>query len=239
MNNDYIYFGGYKFSFVQNYYRRGTAKKGERFLHRAIWVANNGPIPDGFIIHHKDENTRNNDISNLECMLISDHHKHHFDEMWEQRRKDPALYKSLVERHSEWHRSDEGRKFSSKMNAKNRADGKYEGKDKSAFYAGRDSWVKSDECKEFNRKHIRNLREQGKVSDPSDECRAKAAEWHASPEGLAWHKENGKATWLNRKQYTLICNSCGKEYLAFFQNKSKFCSGNCKAADFRKRHKTT
>ena len=32
-----------------------------------IWEKIMGPIPPGMVIHHKDENRLNNDISNLEC----------------------------------------------------------------------------------------------------------------------------------------------------------------------------
>jgi len=46
-------------------------------LHRAIWKFCNGPIPPMHHIHHIDHNRRNNHPSNLECMSISEHTKHH------------------------------------------------------------------------------------------------------------------------------------------------------------------
>ena len=42
-------------------------------LHRFIYEEAYGPIPDGFVIHHIDGDTSNNDLSNLSCMSISDH----------------------------------------------------------------------------------------------------------------------------------------------------------------------
>lgn len=36
--------------------------------HRVIWVWNNGAIPDGMVINHKDYNRANNDINNLEVV---------------------------------------------------------------------------------------------------------------------------------------------------------------------------
>lgn len=36
--------------------------------HRVIWVWNNGAIPKGFVINHKDYNRANNDIKNLEVV---------------------------------------------------------------------------------------------------------------------------------------------------------------------------
>lgn len=46
-------------------------------LHRAVWTHHNGTIPDGFHIHHIDEDTENNDITNLMCVSNSDHRKIH------------------------------------------------------------------------------------------------------------------------------------------------------------------
>jgi len=44
-------------------------------LHVAIWEHHNGPVPDGFEIHHIDHNTLNNDVSNLECVATSAHRR--------------------------------------------------------------------------------------------------------------------------------------------------------------------
>ncbi|MBE3092789.1 MAG: HNH endonuclease [Chloroflexi bacterium] len=38
----------------------------EYLAHRMIWEKYYGTIPEGHIVHHKDENKLNNDISNLE-----------------------------------------------------------------------------------------------------------------------------------------------------------------------------
>jgi len=48
-------------------------------LHRYVWEKYNGEIPSGYNIHHKDHNTLNNDISNLELIGHSEHIAiHHF-----------------------------------------------------------------------------------------------------------------------------------------------------------------
>src|SRR3990167_10451676 len=47
-------------------------------LHRAIWEDNFGKIPKGFHIHHKDGNTLNNEIENLECIDGKEHSKLHY-----------------------------------------------------------------------------------------------------------------------------------------------------------------
>lgn len=41
--------------------------------HRFVWVQSNGVIPDGFVIHHLDGDTLNDDISNLVSMRSGDH----------------------------------------------------------------------------------------------------------------------------------------------------------------------
>jgi len=48
-------------------------------MHRFIWADANGPIPDGWNVHHKDENKKNNNLSNLELMPRSKHTVHHWD----------------------------------------------------------------------------------------------------------------------------------------------------------------
>lgn len=48
-------------------------------LHRKIWIATYGEIPEGYIVHHIDGNKLNNDIKNLCLMTRSEHMKHHWN----------------------------------------------------------------------------------------------------------------------------------------------------------------
>lgn len=48
-----------------------------RYAHRVVWERHFGPIPPGWVVHHKDENTHNNDITNLQAMPRSEHVQHH------------------------------------------------------------------------------------------------------------------------------------------------------------------
>jgi hypothetical protein len=48
-----------------------------RYMHREVWKAENGPIPDGHHIHHRDHDPGNNDPANLECMSHSEHNRIH------------------------------------------------------------------------------------------------------------------------------------------------------------------
>lgn len=42
-------------------------------VHRLEWIKYHGEIPDGFVIHHKDENKLNWNIDNLELISRGDH----------------------------------------------------------------------------------------------------------------------------------------------------------------------
>ena len=68
-----------------NGYKIGTAKKYNQFkfictdgnkkslyIHVALWIHFNGDIPNDMEINHKDENTSNNVLSNLEIMTHTD-----------------------------------------------------------------------------------------------------------------------------------------------------------------------
>jgi hypothetical protein len=46
-------------------------------LHRYVWIKNNGVIPEGYQVHHKDKNKMNFDISNLELVKLGEHQRLH------------------------------------------------------------------------------------------------------------------------------------------------------------------
>ena len=56
-------------------------------LHRYIWERANGLIPPGYEIHHKDFNKANNDLSNLELLTESEHHKLHAEAMTDEEKQ--------------------------------------------------------------------------------------------------------------------------------------------------------
>ena len=63
----------------------------------------------------------------------------------------------------------------------------------------------------------------------------KAAEWHGSSAGIAWHMTQYNA---NReklhKRIEMVCIQCGKTYVAEITGSNRFCSNNCKSAYRRK-----
>lgn len=56
-----------------------TGKLRREFVHRLVWMEHNGPIPEGFHVHHKDGDKTNNEISNLELLSDSMHAREHND----------------------------------------------------------------------------------------------------------------------------------------------------------------
>jgi hypothetical protein len=53
------------------YYRCTTGDR--HLLHRRMWEDANGPIPEGWDIHHLDENKLHNSVDNFECLPKADH----------------------------------------------------------------------------------------------------------------------------------------------------------------------
>ncbi|HHV32242.1 MAG TPA: HNH endonuclease [Clostridiales bacterium] len=84
-------------------------------LHRAVWECHKGEIPDGFHIHHIDEDKSNNEIVNLALLPGRVHvylhgkerNRYHHDEMVEN------LEKNAVPKAAEWHGSEAGREWHS------------------------------------------------------------------------------------------------------------------------------
>lgn len=57
---------------ARSYYKRAKTS-----LHREVYKHFYGEIPIKHVIHHKDGDTFNNSIANLECVSDEDHRRHH------------------------------------------------------------------------------------------------------------------------------------------------------------------
>lgn len=53
-------------------------QKGFVLQHRRIWYEHYGEIPANHVIHHKNEDKKDNRIENLECLSKSDHSRVHW-----------------------------------------------------------------------------------------------------------------------------------------------------------------
>lgn len=50
------------------------------YLHRSVWEFHNGPIPEGYVVHHIDGERDHNDLENLQCMPSGEHGRMHMDD---------------------------------------------------------------------------------------------------------------------------------------------------------------
>lgn len=88
-----------------NYYWHKRSDKTVVSLHRYTWEKHNGPIPDGYHVHHLDHDSANNAIENLELISVSDHGRMHIQHRIENGTLDieSSLAKAR-EAAKEWHR---------------------------------------------------------------------------------------------------------------------------------------
>lgn len=64
----------------------------------------------------------------------------------------------------------------------------------------------------------------------ADRIRPMAAEWHSTPEGIEWHRENGRRMMARREARSFICEYCGTAFESKRLGGARFCSNKCKAA---------
>lgn len=82
-------------------------KRGVGRLHQEIWKAAYGPIPEGHHIHHRDEDTLNNELDNLVALPGFDHLSNHAKaQPIEEARARMDHARAFA---SDWHSSEEGR----------------------------------------------------------------------------------------------------------------------------------
>lgn len=67
-----VVFNGRKYT-IRNTGYYGATEGDRGLLHRHMWEAANGPIPDDYDIHHIDENKTNNRLENFECLPKAEH----------------------------------------------------------------------------------------------------------------------------------------------------------------------
>lgn len=111
------FFDGYKFrrDAKTGYYlaNKPTYQGKRERLHVYVWRYFNGPVADGYHVHHKDEDKSHNDIDNLECIPEFDHLSLHGKERAEQFYDDIVrnLREKAIPKASERHKSETGRKW--------------------------------------------------------------------------------------------------------------------------------
>lgn len=144
----------------REYFKRTPPDGRPVYLHRQVWEDNFGAIPDGWHVHHKDEDCQNNDPANLECLSPAEHRSHH---------------------------------------------GAWNGRQREYL------------------EHLAKIRPLTKA-------------WHASEEGIEWHRRHGIRTWQNRVPLRKTCDQCGEAFDdPNRRDTNRFCSNKCKSA-WRRAH---
>jgi hypothetical protein len=99
-------FEGKKYFLYRN--ERYFSKGGKR-LHVEVWKFYNGEVPKNYHVHHKDGNTWNNEISNLDCIEAFKHLSEHAKQNVI---NNPEWFKEFLKRGiaaaPKWHKSPEG-----------------------------------------------------------------------------------------------------------------------------------
>lgn len=116
MNDNIVILDGYKFRKDKKtgyYLSSGTINGKRKRLHIYVWERENGTIPKGYHIHHKDHNKDNNSIENLEMLTAEEHTQRHVEEITDEQRKRSSenVVKYAVPKAKEWHKSESGKEW--------------------------------------------------------------------------------------------------------------------------------
>lgn len=88
---------------ANHYFRPSKIDDDRRALHQVVWEDANGPVPDGFQIHHRDEDKTNNDLANLQLVRTGKHISVYH----------PGNIRKAGEAAKHWHSSPEGQAWHS------------------------------------------------------------------------------------------------------------------------------
>jgi hypothetical protein len=102
----------------RNYFRAGVSDiyKGFGYLHRDVWIAAHGPIPDDHEVDHKNGDHGDNSLGNLHLLTISEHKEKHAAEQGDRSRRvwsshSDAKKKQILAAAAVWHSTPEGNEW--------------------------------------------------------------------------------------------------------------------------------
>jgi hypothetical protein len=129
---------------------------GRKVLHRQMWMDAHGPIPDGYHIHHKDFNTDNNALENLEAIRYDDHEAMH-------RRHEAEIRMAGNATCVQCGVTFEALKPSASMYCSRRCERQYQKENRICQWCGKpfraNTWKKTKCCCKSCGQHLRNLNE--------------------------------------------------------------------------------
>lgn len=86
-----------------------------------------------------------------------------------------------------------------------------------AVQEGRHGWINT----EAHKRHLKEVVQE------------KAKEWHASEDGVIFHKEIAKKSWEKKQGTEVKCQFCGRNFITPFPTRAKYCHSNCKQSAAR------
>ncbi len=86
-----------------------------------------------------------------------------------------------------------------------------------AIAEGRHGWINTA----AHKKHLKEVVQE------------KAKEWHASEDGIKFHKEIAKKSWQANRATEIKCQFCGRPFVTPFPTRAKYCHDNCKQSALR------
>lgn len=120
-NKEFVIFNGKKYckmggkrKYFLSYEKQSSKRKNPKGLHVAIWeYVNQQKVPEGYVIHHKDHNTYNNNPDNLECISRQQHLDLHKQDILKWSNSDEAKkhLDEIRDLTKIWHKSKDGRKW--------------------------------------------------------------------------------------------------------------------------------
>jgi hypothetical protein len=109
--------------------------RGGKRLHLAVWTAVYGAVPRGCHIHHRNDDSADNRIENLECLPMADH----LSLTWHrgvQRGRVHTFTPTAHARAAEWHKSEAGRLWHSRHAKRQKSWTKWKREDRPCLECG-------------------------------------------------------------------------------------------------------
>lgn len=106
---------------TNGYYKR-IERNHPQYLHRAVYSAFKGHIPEGWQVHHADGNKGNNEPQNLNLVTDEEHHRIHAEQMSleDKRRRVRNVVDNAMPQAKAWHRSEAGHEWHKRQFEANR-----------------------------------------------------------------------------------------------------------------------
>lgn len=230
----------------------GDRQKGVKRLHEEVWMAKNGPIPDGFHVHHMDHDHLNNDLSNLEAISAEEHRAHHAEET-SVRMREPRQLEHLerirplaAEWHGtpeglEWHRQHGRDVWAARPTIKDAWEGR-EPDNRTCQQCGAEYWSRAMQEGRFCSNACKSAWRRDAGLDDEDRTCAKCGNTfrinhysktqHCSRK-CAVNRETvgvgGRKRWAEAKPVAMVCEWCLGPWESKDPNPGRFCSASCRA----------